>query len=196
MKSAGLPESVAKQVEQRYHTTYKVSIDWINRVLDKAHTTGYVVGAFGLKIRTTILKKTIKSSKMSYPAKAERKSAGNAVTQSYGLLNSRATNEFMQRVWRSHYKYLILPCAQIHDATYFTWRDNPGITKWVNDNLIDCMRWQDLPELYHPTVKMDAELDLYWPDWKSKVTLSTDISTDEIKTLALAHRNKIGNVKN
>ena len=91
MKSAGLSAEVAKQVENNYHEFYKVSDAWIKNILDGAHIDGYVTGAFGLRIRTPILAMTrISHTKMPYAAIAERRSAGNAVTQSYGLLNNRA----------------------------------------------------------------------------------------------------------
>jgi DNA polymerase-1 len=100
--------------------------------------------------------------------------------QSYGLLNSRAANEFRKRVWASPYKYDIFPCAQIHDALYVFWRNTAGITKWVNDNLIDCMRWCGLVELQHPTVKLGAELDIYYPTWAKAITLKNNISLSKI----------------
>lgn len=192
MKSAGVPEQMAKQIERNYQNLYKVSIAWIDGVLDKAHQTGYIEGAFGLKVRTPILAKTaLNLKKRPYMAEAERRSAGNAKTQSYGLLNNRAAIAFQKLVDASPYRYDIFMCALIHDAIYVLWRNDVTITKWVNDNLIACMRWQELPELQHDVVKLGAELDLYWPDWSKALTLPNDVLNQEIKERAKAHKDKL-----
>ena len=192
MNSAGVSEAEAKSIELKFKTLYKVSIDWINGVLDKAHTTGYIEGAFGLKVRTPILARTpVNLKKKPYMAEAERRSAGNAKTQSYGLLNNRAAIEFSERVAVSPYRDDILISSLIHDAIYCLCRNKPAVVKWANDNLVECMRWQELPELQHDIVKLGAELDLYWPAWKDALTLPNDIDIDEIKQRAKAHKDKI-----
>lgn len=189
MKSAGVAEKMAKQIEDNYHTLYVVSDMWIDGVLDQAHKDGYITGAFGLRIRTPILKQTVLTcSKMPYPAAAERRSAGNAKTQSYGMLNSRAAIEFQDRVLNSPYKYDILVSSLIHDAIYILVHNNLRIVKWANDNLIDCMRWQELPELQHDIVKMGAEMEIFWPHWGTPLQLPNDISTDKIRELAYEHK--------
>ena len=118
--------------------------------------------------------------KLNYKAAAEGRTAGNMLGQSYGMLNSRAANEFRERIWASEYKYDVLLCGQIHDAIYLIWRNTAGITKWVNDNIIDCMKWNGLVELQHPTVKVGAELDIFYPDWSKATTLKNGISTKAI----------------
>ena len=111
---------------------------------------------------------------------AEARTAGNALSgQSYGLLNCKAANDFMERVYASPYKYDIMPVMQIHDAQYYIFPDDVDIVKWVNDNLIECMSWQDLPELQHDVVKLGAELDLF-PSWDKPITLKNNISIEEI----------------
>lgn len=84
-----------------------------------------------------------------------------------------------------------MPTAQIHDAGYLLIRDDVRIVKWVNDNFIDCMRWQELPELHHDIVKLGANLDLYWPDWANALTLPNDVPATEISRLAKNHKQKI-----
>lgn len=54
------------------------------------------------------------TSKTPHEADAERRTAGNALGQSYGLLNTRAGIEFNSKVRNSKYKYDIKPVAQIH----------------------------------------------------------------------------------
>jgi DNA polymerase-1 len=192
MQNGGLSKELATQVYTNYHNLYQVSDAWIKGILDTAHTTGYVTGAFGLKIRTPILAQTlVTTTKMPYMAKAERRSAGNAVTQSYGMLNSRAGMAFQKCVLASPYRLDILPVAQIHDAIYLLVRDDPKIVKWVNDNLVDCMRWQELPELQHDIVKLGANLDVYWPDWSTALTLPNDVPVEDIRDLALVHKQQM-----
>lgn len=191
MKSAGVSAEMAKSIERNYFLTYAVSIEWLDNILDEAHKTGYIEGAFGLKVRTPTLVKTPLKGRMPYAAAEERRSAGNSKTQSYGLLNNRAACEFRDRVNKSPYRYDIFLVSLIHDATYVLFRDEIHIAKWVNDNLIDCMRWQELPELQHDIVKLGAELDIYWPTWADALTLPNDTDTDTIQQLAIKHKQKV-----
>ena len=194
MKSAGVSEVEARAIETNYHKLYQVSDAWIKDVLDTAHETGYIEGAFGLRIRTPLLKQTILSTKMSHMAQAERRSAGNAKTQSYGLLNNRAAIEFQRRIEAAGLREQVLFAALIHDAIYIVCKDTPRIVRWVNDNLIDCMRWQELPELQHDIVKMGAALDVYYPNWGTPLTLQNDLSIQEIKIAAVDHLKKLKEV--
>ncbi|RLB78965.1 MAG: hypothetical protein DRH06_00305 [Deltaproteobacteria bacterium] len=178
----GFTESDAKRIEANYHELYKISDEWVKTKIKAACKTGYVTGAFGLRLRTPLLEKVGKG-KISYMAQGEARTAGNMLGQSYGLLNSRAANEFRERVWNSKYKYDIFLCCQIHDAIYLIWRDQIGIAKWVNDNLIACMKWCGLKELQHPIVKLGAELDIFYPDWNNGITIPNDVPTGKIKTI-------------
>lgn len=55
--------------------------------------------AFGLRVRTPLLKQVVFGARgMPYEAAAEGRTAGNALGQSYGLLNNRAAVAFMKRV--------------------------------------------------------------------------------------------------
>lgn len=117
---------------------------------------------------------------MPYEAKAEGRSAGNAVSgQSYGLLNCRAANELRKRIRASKYLYDVRISAQIHDSIYCIVKDNPEAVEWLNINLIECMEWDGLPEIQHDQVKLTSEMDLY-PDWSKPVTLPNRATQDEI----------------
>jgi DNA polymerase-1 len=179
MNNLGLDQASALIIEANYHELYKEADKWVDDRLQQACVDGYVTGAFGLRLRTPLLKLNGKG-KLNYKAAQEGRTAGNMLGQSYGQLNSRAANEFRERVWASEYKYDIILCAQIHDAIYLIWRNTVGITKWVNDNLIDCMKWCELVELQHPTVKLGAALDIFYPDWSIKTTLSNNDSIQNI----------------
>lgn len=182
MNSLGLDKESALSIEKNYHELYKESDEWVAARIQEACVNGYVTGAFGLRLRTPLLKLN-GPGKLGYKAAAESRTAGNMLGQSYGLLNSRAANEFRERVWASPYKYDIFLCAQIHDALYLFWRNTAGITKWINDNIIDCMKWCGLVELQHPTVKLGAELDIYYPNWATATTLKNGMSLEAIIAL-------------
>jgi DNA polymerase-1 len=179
MNNLGLDKIAARTIEKQYHDLYKESDDYIADKLQQACDDGYVTGAFGLRLRTPLLRMNGRG-KLNYKAAAESRTAGNMLGQSYGMLNSRAANEFRERVWASEYKYDIFLCGQIHDACYVIWRNTAGITKWVNDNIISCMEWDGLVELQHPTVKVGAELDIFYPNWSKATTLKNGMSLKAI----------------
>jgi len=158
-----------------------VSDQYVQNRLEQASKDGYVEVAFGLRVRTPLLKQVIWGSRIPYEASAEGRTAGNALGQSYGLLNNRAAAAFMKKVWASKYRHDILPVALIHDAIYLLIRDNIEVVEWANKHLIEAMRWQELPEIQHPTVKLGAALDLFYPNWANPITLPNDATAEEIR---------------
>lgn len=182
MNNCGFTMEVAKGIEHAYHDMYKVSDTWVQDRLKKANKDGYVTVAYGLRVRTPKIKKVIwQGPRMPREAAAEGRTAGNALGQSYGLVNTRAGVELQERTLESDYRIKILPCAHIHDAQYFLVVDEVGAVKWLNDNLVDCMRNHGLPELdWHPTVKIGAELDLFYPTWKDDINLKNNWSYSQI----------------
>lgn len=182
MKNLGFDEATAKQIEANYHELYQVSDAWVQDKLNEAARTGYVTLAFGLRLRTPLLSQTLRGKRSTpYEADAEGRSAGNALGQSYGLLTNRSMNAFMKRVWASKYRLDIKPVAMIHDANYLVIRDDIEVVTWVNKTLIEEMQWQELPEIQHPTVKLGAALDIFWPTWASPITLPNNASEEEIR---------------
>jgi len=187
MRNNGFSRPEATSIFSKYHERYKVSTNWVKERIRQAAQTGYVTAAFGLRVRTPLLEKTVLGGKNTpYEATAEARTAGNALGQSWCLLNCRAANAFMQRVWDSPYRLDIRPCAQIHDAIYILIKKDTAILKWVNDNLIDCMQWQDDPLLAHPTVKIGAELDVFYVGWHQPITLPNNIDETEIRNTCKA----------
>ena len=184
MSNLGWPEDKAKAIEAGYHELYKESDAYIQKRLEQASKDGYVEVAFGLRVRTPLLAQVVyDSERMPYEASAEGRTAGNAMGQSYGLLNNRAAAVFMEQVRQSKYRLDIKLVALIHDAIYLLIRDDVTIVEWVNNSLIKAMQWQELPEIQHPTVKLGAELDLFWPSWASKVTLPNEADAATIRSL-------------
>ena len=185
IKNCGFSKEKALSIEAKYHELYKESDTWVADKLKQASIDGYVTLAFGVRLRTPMLKQVIwDSSSMPYEASAEGRTAGNAVSgQSYGSLTMRAANELIQRLRLSPFKYDIKICAIIHDAVYFLVRNNIDAVHWLNINLIECMQWQELPEIQHDQVKLGAELDLFYPSWKDKLTLANKLTKEEILKL-------------
>ena len=186
-KTLGFSEEEAKKIEQGYRELYKVSEEWVDSKIQLASKQGYVDLAFGLRLRAPLLQQVIWGGpRVPGAASAEARTLGNAVSgQSYGLLNTRAANEFMQKVWASRHRYDVLPCAQIHDAQYYLVRDDVGVVEWVNRELIKSMQWQELPEIQHDLVKLGGEMDLFWPDWAHPITLPNNADQETIKKLCL-----------
>ena len=184
MNNCGFDEATAKAIEANYHKMYTVSDQWVADKIAIAEKQGYIDTAFGLRIRTPIVGKSVlNTSKTPFQASAEARSVGNAISgQSYGLLTNRAMNAIMEKVWNSQYRTDILPIAMIHDAVYFIIRDDIRIIEWLNDNLIKEMQWQELPELQHPDVKLGAELDLF-PSWDKPITLPNGVNQSEIRSI-------------
>lgn len=181
MKNCGFDRKKAESVEAKYHEMYSVSDQWVQDRLLQAETDGYVTGAFGLRLRTPLLAKCIRgNSSTPKEAEAEGRTVGNMLGQSYCMLTSRAANEFMQRVWNSPHLHSIKPIAFIHDAIYLLIKNEIEVVHWVNEHLIQCMEWQELPELKHDTVKLGAELDIHYQNWSQPITIPNKATKQEI----------------
>lgn len=136
----GLPMDQAIKVEEGHKEMYKVLHSWSqdNKVL--MANQGYISCAFGLKVRTPLLAKSLIDSKITPSAvKAEFRSGNNAVTQSHGLMTTNAGVMFRKRLEKSPYRHQVLLINFIHDAIYLLVEENPEVIEWVNINLIECM---------------------------------------------------------
>ena len=192
INQCGLSPEAALAIECSYHEMYVVSDQWVKAKIDQAGIDGYVTVAFGLRLRTPILEQVIMGNRNTpYAAQSEARTAGNALGQSYGLLNNRAGIEMQKRVFASKYMYDILPIAQIHDASYFLIKDNVGCVKWFNENLVECMQWQELPELKHDSVKLGGSVEIYYPSWAHGMELPNNASKQEIIDLSWEHWKKL-----
>lgn len=181
MVNCGFSEEKAKAVEAKYHELYAVSDQWVAAKLDQATKDGYVTIAFGLRLRTPLLHQVVRgTSKTPHQAEAEGRTAGNALGQSYCLLNSRAGTEFNGKVRKSTFRLDIKPCAQIHDAQYFLIRDDIKAVKYANDNLVQAVKWQELPDIQHDEVKLGGELGIFYPTWKTEITIPNDATEEQI----------------
>ena len=184
MHTVGLSEDEAIRIETQYHELYAESDDWVRAKLEQASKDGYVTLAFGLKLLTPILVKTLLNKRVTpYAARAESRTAGNALGQGYGLLTTRAGIEFQERCFDSEQINNVMPVAQIHDALYYLVREDADTLAWVNKHLIECMAWQELPELHHEEIKLEAALEIYYPSWAENLVLPNKCTAAEISQL-------------
>lgn len=184
VKKFGFSEINAKKLTKQYHLLYQVSDEWVKNKLQTAIDNGYIDVAFGLRIRTpTLHNAIIDSKKTPYFIHKDYKTIANALGQSYGLLNNRAANEFSERLKNSPYLYDVKPILHIHDAQYYLVKWNSKIIHWVNKNLIECMEWQNLPEIYHPDVKLGGKLELYYPTQGQSTSLPNNASEEYIEAI-------------
>ena len=189
VNNIGLPMEQAKEIETQYHALYTHSDKWVQDKLYKASIDGYVTVAFGLRLRTPILQQVILGCNSTpYEAKAEGRTAGNALGQSYGLLNNRAAIEFQQRTLASKYRLDIKPITHIHDAQYFIIRNTVGCVEWFNTNIIECMQWQELPEIQHDKVKLGGEMEIFYPNWANPIKIKNNATRQEILDKCLKPR--------
>lgn len=192
MKNCGFSAKVAKSVEASYRSLYKVSIDWVDAKLQEASKTGYITAAFGLRVRTPLLHQVIRNnSKTPQEAQAEGRTAGNALGQSWCLLNSRASVEFMGKVRRSKFRTKIRPCAHIHDAQYMLVEEDLDAILYCNEHLVKAIQWQDHPDIWHDEVKVGGEFSIFWPSWKEELTIPNYSTAEEITTLISKHVEKV-----
>ncbi|AUR97304.1 DNA-directed DNA polymerase, family A, palm domain [Vibrio phage 1.238.A._10N.261.52.F10] len=178
----GWSEDKSKMVESNYLKMYAVSKQWKTDRLIHASNEGYATVAFGLRVRTPLLKRSLMGTSVTTSqAAAESRTVGNAMGQSYGLLNNRAFGEFIEKVRSSAYKYAFRPCALIHDAIYGYVRDDWEALAFVNKTMTQAMEWQELPEIWHDEVKLGGDLDVFYPSWANDFTLPRTDCVDTLK---------------
>lgn len=192
MNNCGFSKELALKIEANYHELYKVSDEWVRVRIEQAQKDGYITVAFGLRVRTPLLAQCILGARSTpYEAAAEGRTAGNALGQSYGMLNQRAMMAFMRKVRSSMYRLLILPCAQIHDAQYYLVRNDLSVLAWMNRELVKEVKWQELPEIQHDQVKLSGNLGIFYPNWAVEMTLPHDATADDIKKVSIKHLEKL-----
>lgn len=180
IKNCGFSEEEAKQIESRYHELYKVSDNWVNEKLNQASKDGYITAAFGLRVRTPKLSQVIRNnSKTPYEAEAEGRTAGNALGQSWCMLNSRAWAATMKQVRNSQYAFQILLSAQIHDAGYVVIKDDVDVISYLHAILIKEVNWNNHPDIYHGVVGLGGELSIFHPTWANEIVIPNEIQNSE-----------------
>ena len=192
MTNCGFPEAKARMIEDKYHALYVVSDQWVAAKLDQAMKDGFITAAFGLRLRTPLLKQVIRGTrKTPHEAEAEGRTAGNALGQSWCLLNSRAGSEFMGKVRKSKFRLNIKPCAQIHDAQYFLIKDDIEAIMYANEHVVKACEWQNHPDIWHPDVKLGGEFSIFYPTWDKELGIPNNASADQIYQAVQKHMEKL-----
>lgn len=188
-KNCGFSHDEAIAILENYKKLYFVSEQNKEKHIKQAEKDGYVLGAFGLKIRTPLLVQSVTGTRAT-PAEceSEKRTATNARFQSYGLLNSRACVAFNKQVIEAGLQDKIIPISQIHDSSYYLVKDDADIILWVNEHLVKEVQWQDDPNIYHDQVKLGGELSIFAPSWANECTVPNGITKTEL--LALVRRYK------
>jgi DNA polymerase-1 len=188
MHNVGLSEEVAKSIEKNYHELYKVSDEWTAARIKEASKLGYIVVAFGLRLRTPLLKQVVNgTSKTPREASAEARTAGNALGQSWCMLNNRAASEFMGQVRSGPYRLDIKPCAHIHDAQYYLIKDNMDVLLYTNKHLSKAVQWQENPLIQNEHINMSGKLEIYYPDWTSGFDIPNIATKEQVQLLIKKH---------
>lgn len=192
MTNLGFNEEDAKRIEAAYKDMAKVAIQWVTDKLKQASKDGYITAAFGLRVRTPLLKQVVLgNSKTPIQAESEARTAGNALQQSWGLLNTRASIEFMNQVRNSVHALDIRPCAHIHDAQYYMVRNDPTVVTWLNEQLVKAVNWNDHPDIYHDQVGLGGELSIFCPTWKDELTLPNKLSEPDLISLVQTYQQSL-----
>ena len=181
MRKFGYSEKKAKFIERSHLKLYKVYYAYVDSMLDRAETTGFVRLAFGLKLRTPKIKAGVLGGVSKNDIEQERRSAGNALFQSYGLLTLRAFSSFMRKVWNhKDYYNQIFPVITIYDSIYLDIPNDLDCLYWVNKHLIEAMDNIDgCPELEHTDVSLGAELEVM-SSWDKPVKILNRSSKEVI----------------
>lgn len=192
MTNCGFSKQLATTVEARYHELYVVSDKWVEERLNQACKDGYVTLAFGLRLRTPLLKQVVlNTSKTPYEAAAEGRTAGNALGQSWCMLNSRAVSAFMKIIRNSKHRLDIKPCSQIHDASYYLIRDDMEALMFTNKHLSREVSWQEDPLIQNPHIKMSGALAIFYPNWSKSFDIPNDADEPTVKGLIKKHLTKL-----
>ena len=192
MANCGFSKELAQIVEVRYHELYVVSDKWVQDRLEQACKDGYVTLAFGLRLRTPLLKQVIlNTSRTPYEAAAEGRTAGNALGQSWCMLNSRAVSGFMKKVRKSEHRLDIKPCSQIHDASYYLIRDDMETLLYTNTHLSQEVSWQDDPLIANEHIKMSGSLAIFYPNWSKSFDIPNTADEPKVKALIKKHLVKL-----
>lgn len=182
VKNSGFTQLEANKIVSNYKKLFYVSEQEKEDHIKQASIDGYVTGAFGLRVRTPIIRQCVLGLRVTpKEAEAEKRTATNARFQSFGLLNSRAGVEFNEKVRMSKFKCLIRPVAQIHDAQYFLIKDEADALLFANKNLVKAVSWQDDSAIKNEKVKLGGEFSIFYPNWSKECIIPNKVNSyDEL----------------
>lgn len=192
INNCGFSEDKAKAIEEAYHKMYAVSDEWVQSKIKQACINGYVTTGFGLKVRTPILKQVgYNNISTNRIASQEMRTAGNALGQGWGVLNDRLMNSLMETVDKEGLSLDILPVNKIHDASYYLIKNDVSLLTWFNREVVKEAYWNNHPDIYHPEVGLGGQLDIFYPDWSTPLTLPENCTEEQLIELATQHKKSL-----
>jgi DNA polymerase-1 len=69
-------------------------------------------------------------------------------------------------------------------------QDDIKVIVYANTHLVDAVRWQNHPEIYHPQVKLGGSLGLFYPNWTTEITLPNGATEADILNVIEEHVTK------
>lgn len=189
VRNSKIEPELANSIYENYHKAYEQSLKWKEEHFKKAMEVGYVTVAFGLRLRTPLLLNA--KEPLTNLQEAEKRTAGNALGQGWGMLNSRAMNRVMKQVDELGLSEDVLPVALIHDATYYLVRNDINVLLKLNELVVKESYWNNHPDIYHPEVGLGGQLDIFYPDWSTPLTLPEDCTKEQLIELAAEHKKSL-----
>lgn len=181
VNNAGFPLNTATAIYDSYHKLYVTSTQYKADRIKEASSTGYVTLAFGLRLRTPVLKQSVLGTKVTpFEAEAEARTAANALFQSWGLLNTRASIEFMNKVRGTSLATKIKPVMHIHDAQYYVIDDDIDVLHFLNKHLVIAVNWNHDSLIYHAGVGLGGNVSVFYPSWKNEIPINNYSTKEEI----------------
>lgn len=165
----------ANEISDKYDELYSGLAKFAEQNTRNAKRDGYITGAFGLRLRTPRI-----GSKDSGLASSEARSSSNAVTQSWGMITSRAMNAMQQSIEADGMTNQVRIINQIHDCNYFLIRDNVEAVSYANALVTKEMsEWHFIPG---HAIGLPSELDI-GPTWADQHTLKNDATKEDIQSI-------------
>ena len=183
MRTRGFSEEKSKFIEKSHKELYKVYYDYIANKINQTKETGYTTLAFGLRLRSPVLKASSTTDIPNYIIEQEERSVGNALFQSYGLMTLNALVNIMKDVWE-HPVYFdrIVPITTIYDSIYLELDNDLEMLTWINKTITKHMlNIDDLPELKHDQIAISADVEVLYPDWSSQIPLPNNATEEEVQ---------------
>ena len=103
----------------------------------------------------------------------------NASIQFWSILSILAINELHRRIDSAGYQPQIKVISSIYDSIYLEVLDDPAIIQWANNNLIECMTRDFMPNQTVPNVA-ESEIGYNWASLKS---IPNNATLDEINSI-------------
>lgn len=171
VKNCGFSYEEAERIYEAFHRLYHVSDEWVDARLEQGKKDGYVNLAYGHRIKTPLLKDSIQGRNAPYIAVKERRTAANALGQSYCMVTGFTTAAMYRELYDLGLKDDILPVGEVHDACYWLVKDEPHVIAEAKRLMEKHMPNHGLPELEHEQVKLDIDAFIIRDSWANPVSL-------------------------